>query len=221
MAAVTRLGLHGGPRGLYGNFSGKAASAVQMSGSTGFAWTPTGALDVEATLAGNTGWNTAPTGSLDVAATLAGSTGYNWGVSGNPVNIAAITSTQPSGGWDLLKVFDRHIQRKHDEDDERRQVLEEIEQIISPVDLEIAKLLQQDQKAEAREKQLSDLEQLVARNFRNKDLPAIKEFNENVAKALVRASVQGNYSALEAFEREMERALEEDEFLFMALAVLD
>jgi len=83
MAAVTRLGLHGGPRGLYGDFSGKAAAAVQMSGTTGFAWTPTGALDVEATLAGSTGLAFAPTGALDLEATLSGSTGFTWSPSGN------------------------------------------------------------------------------------------------------------------------------------------
>lgn len=83
MAAVTRLGLHGGPRGLYGDFSGKAAAAVQMSGTTGFAWTPSGALDVEATLAGSTGFAFAPTGALDVEATLSGSTGFQWKPTGN------------------------------------------------------------------------------------------------------------------------------------------
>ncbi len=57
-----------------------------MSGSTGFAWAPTGALDIEATLAGSTGWATAPTGSLDVEATLVGSTGFTWTPSGNLVD---------------------------------------------------------------------------------------------------------------------------------------
>jgi len=54
-----------------------------MSGTTGFAWTPTGDRDVEATLAGSTGWATAPTGSLDLEATLAGSTGFTWTPSGD------------------------------------------------------------------------------------------------------------------------------------------
>ena len=112
MAAVTRLGLHGGPRGLYGDFTGKAASAVQMSGSTGFAWTPSGDLDVEATLAGSTGfawaptgdiadvsvvqmsgstgWSTTPTGALDLEATLAGSTGFTWTPTGNLVDTGAV-----------------------------------------------------------------------------------------------------------------------------------
>ena len=92
MAAVTRLGLHGGPRGLYGDFSGKAAAAVQMSGTTGFQWAPTGALDVEATLAGSTGFAWSPTGALDQEATLSGSTGFTWTPSGNLVDINAVVA---------------------------------------------------------------------------------------------------------------------------------
>ena len=69
MAAVTRLGLYGGPRSLYGDFSGKATAAVQMSGSTGWATTPSGDMDVAATLAGSTGWTWTPTGNLvDISA---------------------------------------------------------------------------------------------------------------------------------------------------------
>lgn len=97
MAAVTRLGLHGGPRGLYGDFSGKAAAAVQMSGTTGFAWTPSGALDVEATLASSTGWDTTPTGALDVEATLSGSTGFTWTPTGNLVDTNAVVVKAKGG----------------------------------------------------------------------------------------------------------------------------
>jgi hypothetical protein len=35
MAAVTRLGLHGGPRGLYGSFEGKELAVVVVETSTG------------------------------------------------------------------------------------------------------------------------------------------------------------------------------------------
>lgn len=97
MAAVTRLGLHGGPRGLYGDFTGKAAAAVQMSGSTGFAFTPSGALDVEATLAGSTGFAFTPSGAANVEATLSGSTGWTWTPSGNLVDTAAVATTAQTG----------------------------------------------------------------------------------------------------------------------------
>lgn len=97
MAAVTRLGLHGGPRGLYGSFAGKAASAVQMSGTTGFQWAPTGALDVEATLAGSTGFAWSPTGALDQEATLSGSTGFTWTPSGNLVDLNAVVAKKAGG----------------------------------------------------------------------------------------------------------------------------
>jgi hypothetical protein len=220
MAAVTRLGLHGGPRGLYGAFTGKAAAAVQMSGTTGFVWTPSGALDVAATLAGSTGWDTAPSGALDVAATLAGSTGFSWSPTGNPVG-TALSTVQPSGGWDKLSRFDDHLNRKRRQDDERQRLREEIEAIESPVDQEIARLLQAQERKAERHKQLEDLEQLIAVSFTNDDLPKVRDFNERVEKAFVRASVQGNFSAVEAFEREFERAREEEEFLLMAMLMLE
>ncbi len=90
MAAVTRLGLYGGPRSLYGDFSGKATAAVQLSGSTGWATVPTGDLDQALTLVGSTGWATTPSGDMDVAATLAGSTGWTWTPTGNLVDISAV-----------------------------------------------------------------------------------------------------------------------------------
>jgi hypothetical protein len=44
---------------------------------------------------------------------------------------------------------------------------------------------------------------------------------ERVGGAYLRALEQGNFSSLQAFEREMERAREEEEFLLLAIAMLD
>ena len=127
----------------------------------------------------------------------------------------------PTGGWDKLSQFDDHIQKKRREDEEQQQIFEQIREIESPVDSEIARILQADAKREQTEQRLADLEQLVARNFRNEDLPKVKAFSEKVARAFIRANVQGNFSAIQAFERELERAIEEDEFLLMALIMLE
>jgi len=129
--------------------------------------------------------------------------------------------TAPSGGWDKLSQFDDHIKRKREQEQQRQSNLEAINRIESPVDSEIAKILQADVRQAETEKRLKDLEQLVAKSFRNEDLPRVREFNERVAKAFVRANVQGNFSAIQAFEREMERAIEEEEFLLMALLLLE
>jgi len=132
-----------------------------------------------------------------------------------------VIPTQPVGGWDKLSQFDDHILRKRREDEESERKRQEIRDIESPVDLEIAQILQRDERQAEREKQLSDLEQLVTTTFSNADLPDIREFSERVEKAFIRASVQGNFSALEAFEREFERAREEEEFLLMAMIMLE
>lgn len=132
-----------------------------------------------------------------------------------------IEVTAPTGGWEKLSQFDDHIQRKREQEQQRQKTLEAIEQIESPVDLEIARLLQKDAQTAETEQRLASLEQLIAINFRNADLPKVKAFNEKVAKAFVRASVQGNFSAIQAFERELERAIEEEEFLLIMLIMLE
>ena len=221
MAAVTRLGLHGGPRGLYGDFTGKAAGAVQMSGTTGFAWTPSGALDVEATLAGSTGWDTAPTGALDVEATLAGSTGFTWTPTGNLVDTDAATTITPAGGgWmPLSDFYDRYKVEQKEREEERKRIKADIAVIEDDTDAQIAKLLHEQMEREAREQELTELEAYVAKSYADPQVLAV-EYNEKVAKAYVRAAAQMNFSAMEALERELDRAIEEEEFLMIAMTVL-
>ena len=101
----------------------------------------------------------------------------------------------------------------------RDKIRESLEDIESSTDREIAQILQKDIKTEAREKELQALEFLVATTFRNEDIA--KAPNERVAKAFVRAAVQGNFSAMEALEREMDRAREDEMFLFIAMVLLD
>ena len=350
MAAVTRLGLHGGPRGLYGDFSGKAASAVQMSGTTGFAWTPSGALDVEATLAGSTGFAWSPTAALDVEATLVGSTGFTWtpsgALSGGLVSAAlsgtvsggltkaqvvaggytviltltndtwvttpnfksavrqaiwegldsaqsellgwnnevrdslapprdtvvaysevartsdtvvtitlpaipnydvtaneTITATIPAsslsrgsaivvvptfgiradaegtGGWGARGWYDPYRTRKDRRDEQRRKDREAIKDL-KGVDADIAKLLHKQIDRDARNAEIAELGDLVAASYSKLQAAEAKVYNERVAKAYVRAALQANFSALEAFEREFDAAREEEDFLFLAMILL-
>lgn len=76
MAAVTRLGLYGGPRGLYGDFSGKSvnnnlvATAVLVFGSLA-TLNATGTLTATAPLVfGSTATLVAPVGELSATAAL-------------------------------------------------------------------------------------------------------------------------------------------------------
>jgi len=128
--------------------------------------------------------------------------------------------TAPVGGWDKLSQFDGHLERKRREEEEQERRKAEIDAIQSKLDRDIARIFARQQKQEQREKQLADLEQLIAINFNNADLPKVREFSQTVERAFVRAQQQGNISAVEAFEREFEQAREEEDFLLLAMIML-
>jgi len=192
-----------------------------MSGTTGFAWAPTGALDVEATLAGSTGWATDPTGALDQEATLAGTTGFTWTPTGNLVDTAAVTTVAPTGGWaGWSSIYDRYATEKREREREERQVREHIKAIQDKTDAEIARLMHKQMSYDARTQEIDKLEALM-RQFddrRERDLAA--QFSSDVAAAYDRALKLGTFASAEAFERAMERAIEEEEFLLLAIATL-
>ena len=118
-----------------------------------------------------------------------------------------------SGGWAALNAYEAYQQRKKRRRREREEILKSIP---DEVDREIAAFMHPD----PREQEIAELDRLVADTFRNDELKLAKEYSERVAKAYVRAAMQHNFSALEAFEREMDRAREEDEFLLIALSLL-
>ncbi len=123
----------------------------------------------------------------------------------------------PSGGWAFLNRYDGYRQVRRRRKRERERILEEIREIEDKVDREIAELIQKDVSSEAREAELSELELLVADTFSNRELDAARVYSTKVATAYARASIQGNFSALEAFEREMDRAEEEEFFMLIAM----
>lgn len=97
--------------------------------------------------------------------------------------------------------------------------MSEIEKIKDDVDREIAKLLQKTEAKAQEERDVQELGQVVSRSFSNQELARIKEYSNEVARAYLRAVQQGNYSALKAFEREMEQVMEEEEFILMAVVL--
>lgn len=126
----------------------------------------------------------------------------------------------PTGGWAALNWYDSYRQKKRKREKKRDKILEEI-QTLDETDAEIAALLHKQLETEAREKELAALEEMVRSTYTKRQARQAKQYNERVAVAYSRAVAQGNFSAIEAFEREMERAMEEEEFLFLAIMVLD
>jgi hypothetical protein len=124
-----------------------------------------------------------------------------------------VTTEEYSGGWAAINAYEAYQQRKKRRRRERELLLDSIP---DDVDREIAAFMHPD----PREQEIAELDRLVAETFRNDELNLAKEYSERAAKAYVRAATQHNFSALEAFEREMDKAMEEEEFLFLSMVML-
>jgi hypothetical protein len=129
----------------------------------------------------------------------------------------AVAAAPATTGWKFLMEFDTFRIKRDEEEEKRKKDSEEIK-ALEDTDRQIAELLQQDIKAEARQKEIKELERIIARNATAQDL--IDAEAHNVAKAFARAALQKNFSAVEALEREMDRKREEDEFLMLAMVIL-
>ena len=127
--------------------------------------------------------------------------------------------TPPTGGWDFLQAFDVFRDKRERDEEERDKIRELVEDIEDAETREIAQILQRDRITEAREQELQALEVLVSESFRHEDMSNARA--HGVAKAFGRAAAQRNFSALEALERELDRIREEDEFLLLAMVILD
>jgi hypothetical protein len=198
--SVTRLGLHGGPRSPYGSFAGKEALSF-ITGATGFTWTPTAV------------WT--------AVADITGETGFTWTPSGTLVDDLAPTGRSGGGGtWAALSWYDHYKDQQSDREEERDKLKKSVADIADETDAQIARILHKQIEQEAREAELQTLENLIQSTYTERQKGLAEQYNAKVAKAYVRAAEQANFSAIEAFERELDKALEEDEFLFLAMALL-
>ena len=202
--------------------AGNLSGFVALSGSTDLAFTTTANLGTKGSVSGSSLVDFSLSGTLTAAGELAAVIPFNFVLAGILRDASAVPEAeeQPSGGYGFLNDYESYRQRKRRRDEERRRILEQIQEIDDETSREIAVLLQKDLIREERERQISELESLVEKSFSNDMLPELKDYSERVTKAFVRAYMQGNYSAVEALEREMERAREEEEFLALALVIL-
>ncbi len=146
-------------------------------------------------------------------------------VEGSTVTITVSAGVQPvqeqqqnAGGWGFLNLYHAEQQRRKARQRERERLEEETEEIEDGLDREIAQLLR---KQEAEDDKRKDRGRLSALAQANADYEAAKEYSERVEIALRRVIKQGNFSAIEALDRELKRAQEEEEFLLMAVMMLD
>lgn len=130
---------------------------------------------------------------------------------------ATLSSEQPSGGWLFLNQYEAEQRRRRARARKRKELEEASEQIEDALDRNIALLMREQ---EAKDEKRKDLERLGSLAKQNADLEAARAYSERVATAFARAVTQGNYSALEALDRELRRASEEEEFLLTAIMML-
>jgi hypothetical protein len=145
--------------------------------------------------------------------------GSELGVSHTFANISllpsAVAEEQPSGGWEPWWTYESVRRRR--ERERLKRLREETEELDEPTTREIAKIERDIESVIQRNEELSRLRK--AAETYGKD-SALAAYNDRVAAALERAILQGNYSALEALEREMLRAQDEAEFFLLAMTMI-
>lgn len=148
--------------------------------------------------------------------------GGEFASSGSTVSIVVSLGPEPeddtaTGGWLFLNQYEAELKRRRARDRRLRELEEETERIEDRVDREIAQLLRVQ---EAKDEKREDFDRLARLAKANADIEAARQYSERVATAFARAITKGNYSALEALDRELRRAREEEEFMVSALLLM-
>ena len=127
---------------------------------------------------------------------------------------------QLAGGFGAYNYYGQYLQRKRQRDQRKRELAEYLNEL-GPVDREIARLMQKQIEYERRTQEIEELEELVTNLDVNQERRRLeREGNQRIANAYTAAFMERSFSSLERFEREMERAIEEEDFLLLMMTVL-
>lgn len=130
------------------------------------------------------------------------------------VTVTALPDDDATGGF--WYDYDLEYRKREDERKERERLLEEAKQIQDRIDRELALEFRKQDAEQSRIKELQRLTKLADKQQR-----FLKEnLSELVFKSAERAIRQGNYSAMESFERQIRLAREEELFLIEALEIV-
>jgi hypothetical protein len=124
---------------------------------------------------------------------------------------------QSSGGWAFWMSYEQEQARRRHEKRKREQLEEETEAIEESVDRDIARFLREQEAQDARRAELDRLGNIARRHA---DAAEARAYSERVAVALERAIEKGTFSALEALDREIERAQTEEELVLVVSQVV-
>jgi hypothetical protein len=154
----------------------------------------------------------APTGGAEAA-------------SGSTVGIVVSGGVRPaeeesggSGGYGFANLYEIELQRRRRRKKEREALEQATEQIEDTTDREIAQLLRIQEAKDEKRKELQRLAEIIRQNA---DIEAAKQYGAKVAKAYERALMQGNFSALQALDRELKKARDEEEALLLQAFMLE
>ena len=131
------------------------------------------------------------------------------------IGVCAQSAEQPSGGF-----WFRYEQEQYRRQDEQKQIQaakkRARESLKNKLDQELALELIKQQEEKQRTDELTRLTKLADQH---QDYIS-RELSEKVAKAARRATLQYNYSAMEALERELQQTKDEEEFLLQSFLLL-
>lgn len=130
--------------------------------------------------------------------------------------VQGIESAGYTGGWAFFNAFDVERRRALSLRKKRKELLDRAENIEDTLDRALAIEIQKQEFENDRQAELRRLGNLAQAHREN---VTEELYGDRVVTALSRAIAQGNYSALEALEREMLRIKEEEEFLLIAARI--
>ncbi len=129
---------------------------------------------------------------------------------------ASVVEVPPSGGWFNLR-YEQELRRREAVRRKQRELDEEVAAIPQPIDREIGLLLREQEAKDLKRQELERLRELATSLDAER---ARQDYGDRVSKALERAVQKGNYSALEALDREIQRAQEDEEQVALAVMML-
>lgn len=145
--------------------------------------------------------------------------GGAFAASGATVAIVVSLGVQPSaaeessGGWAFHNDYELELRRRRKRKKERDELEAQTEQIQNELDRAIAQELRKQEALDEKRDNLNRLKELAKKHA---DLEAARQYSERVAIAFERALAQGNFSAMEALDRELQRARDDEDFMTMA-----
>ena len=126
-----------------------------------------------------------------------------------------VTDT-PTGGW--LNDYSAYRQRAKARDRRRKEILDQIREL-DGIDGEIARMLHADDERQDENDRIDEFRSLLDKEISKAKLDKAGLLNKRINRAYDRAMKKATFSAVQALEREIEDAIEEEDFLFIVMTL--